>query len=319
MPRVVGRKLELAIGALNGLVGDYLELHENGLRTELSLVAGGEPIALTKRSLAAAYPAPSPRVALLVHGLMCTEDVWQMPDGESYGSLLQADLGITPLFVRYNSGLPIAENGRRLSALLGELVAIFPVPIAELILIGYSMGGLVVRAACHTAKLDGLPWIHRVERAIYIGTPHLGAPLERAGRVLTRLMRAIPDPVTHLVADIAELRSDGVKDLGDADLRHEDRARRKPSLSLRDARHPVPLLEGIQHYLAAAALSDDPRLMTMFGDVLVPVPSGTDGACTDPASIALPPSHVKLFPKMSHVALAHHPTVYPAIREWCAS
>lgn len=325
MHRVVGRKLELAIGALNGLVGDYLERNQNGLRTELSVIAGGGRVSLTKQSLAAAYPAASSRVAVLVHGLMCTEDVWQMPaadarvprDAESYGSLLARDLGITPVFIRYNSGLPIAENGARLAKLLGPLVARWPTPVTELILIGYSMGGLVVRAACHVAKLEGLPWLEQVERAIYVGTPHLGAPLERAGRVLTRVLRAIPDPVTRLVADIAELRSDGVKDLGDADLRHEDRARRQHTLSLRDPQHPVPLLPGIQHYLAAASLSDDPRLMTIFGDALVPVPSGTDGACKDDASIALPPSHVRLFPKMSHIAIAHHPDVYPAIRAWC--
>jgi triacylglycerol lipase len=317
MHRVVGRKLELAIGALNGLVGDYLERNQNGLRIEMAVIAGGERVSLTKQSLAAAYPAASSRVAVLVHGLMCTEDVFQMPDGQSYGSLLARDLGLTPVFVRYNSGLPIAENGAALAKLLGPLVARWPTSVTELILIGYSMGGLVVRSACHVAKLEGLPWLEQVERAIYVGTPHLGAPLERAGRVITRVLRAIPDPVTRLVADIAELRSDGVKDLGDADLRHEDRARRRHGLSLRDPEHPVPLLPGIQHYLAAASLSDDPRLMTIFGDVLVPVPSGTDGACIDGASIALPPSHVRLFPKMSHVALAHHPDVYPAIREWC--
>lgn len=317
MQRVVGRKLELAIAALNGLVGDYLERNQNGLRTELSLVVAGEAVSLTGQSLAVAYPAASSRVAVLVHGLMCTEDIWQMPDGESYGSLLGRDLGLTPALIRYNSGLPIAENGAHLSKLLAELVRAWPTPVTELILIGYSMGGLVVRAACHVAKLEAEPWLALVRRAIYVGTPHLGAPLERAGRVLTRVMRAIPDPVTRLIADLAELRSDGVKDLGDADLRHEDRARRRASLSLRDPLHPVPLLPGIQHYLAAASLSDDPRLMTIFGDVLVPVPSGTDGACKDGASIALPPSHVRLFPKMSHIAIAHHPDVYPAIRAWC--
>jgi len=175
----------------------------------------------------------------------------------------------------------------------------------------------VVRAACHVGKLENHRWLKLVKRAIYVGTPHLGAPLERAGRVLSKVLRAIPDPTVRLIHDLAEMRSAGVKDLGDADLRHEDRLLRKETMSLRDPRHPVPLLPQISHYLAAGSLSADPRLMTIFGDVLVPVPSGTDGACFDGASIGLPPSHVKLFPKTSHIALAHHLDVYAAIRGWC--
>jgi hypothetical protein len=191
------------------------------------------------------------------------------------------------------------------------------VPLDEIIPIGFSMGGLVVRGGCHVASLEGHRWIDRVQRAIYVGTPHLGAPLERAGRVFTRVMRAIPDPYTRLIAELGDMRSDGIKDLGDGDVRHEDRARRQHRFALRDPRHPVPLLDRIRHHLVAASIAKDPTFAPFFGDALVPVPSATNGECivTDP--YALLPEHVKILGGVAHITLAHHPEVYAHVRAWC--
>jgi pimeloyl-ACP methyl ester carboxylesterase len=41
----------------------------------------------------------------------------------------------------------IADNGNELVGLLDELVAGWPVPVTEIVLIGHSMGGLVARSA----------------------------------------------------------------------------------------------------------------------------------------------------------------------------
>ena len=184
--------------------------------------------------------------------------------------------------------------------------------------VGYSMGGLVVRSACHVARIGKRGWLSLVRRAIYVGTPHLGAPLRaRWAARSRRSCGAIDDPYTRLVGELADLRSDGVKDLGDADLRHEDRGAEGPPRRLRDARHPVPLLPEIQHYLVAGSLSDDPAgLAALFGDALVPVHSATDGL-VDPTSDVLPPSHVKILGGRSHMMLAHDPEVYEVIRAWC--
>ncbi len=317
----MGTKLELAIAVLNGAVGDFLARTDNGLATPMTLVHEGAPIAVTRASLARAGATEAKRVAILVHGLMCTESVWTMADGSDYGSLLRRDLGIAPLYVRYNSGLPIPDNGASLAQLLQEIADALP-EAEEIIPIGFSMGGLVIRSATHVAALEPneageRAWLRRVRRAIYCGTPHLGAPLERVGRIVTRLLSKVPDPTTQLVAQIADLRSDGLKDLGDADLRHDDRARRGSNLGLRDPRHPVPLLAGIRHHLAAGSLSIDPRLAGILGDAVVPLSSGTDGACIDAATIALPPEHVRLFPGFIHMAMANHPDVYARVREWC--
>jgi pimeloyl-ACP methyl ester carboxylesterase len=240
---------------------------------------------------------------VLAHGLMCTETVWRPADGSpDYGAALARDLGYTPLYLRYNTGLPFAENGEALAQLLERVLAEYPQPIEELLLIGFSMGGLVIRSACHVGSQAGHRWLSLVRRAIYAGTPHLGSPYERAGRLLAGLLAAIPDPYTRLLADIGNLRSQGIQDLGDG-LGHPE--------------HPVPLLPAIRHYLAAGTLSADPRLATLFGDALVPVPSGTNGAVTRATWHALPPDHVKIFPRVGHMAMARHPDVYAQIRAWC--
>jgi pimeloyl-ACP methyl ester carboxylesterase len=313
----MGKKLELAIAALNGLVGDHLARTDNGLATPMLLVHRGEPLPLERSAIAEALGHDAARVVVLVHGLMGTESVWELPDGSDYGSLLARDLGYSPLYVRYNSGRSIAHNGAELSRLLAALVELAPRPLERLLLLGHSMGGLVIRAACHSASLASQPWLPLATHAIYVGTPHLGAPLERAGRVLSKLIASVPDPVTRLVAQVADLRSDGIRDLGDADLRDEDRARRAPVLGLSDPAHPVPLVDGMRHLLVAGSVSADPRIAALFGDAIVPLESATDRRT--PGGLQPREAHcdVKHLPGISHLGLAHDARVYEAIRSWC--
>ncbi|MET0385290.1 MAG: alpha/beta fold hydrolase [Polyangiales bacterium] len=310
----MGKRLEQTLAVLNGLIGDYLSRTHNGLATEMSLRRNESELSCERASLARALPNASSKLVVLVHGLMCTEDIWRMPDGEDYGSCLERDLGFTALYVRYNSGLPIADNGAQLSALLAQLCAAYPVAIEELLLVGYSMGGLVVRAACHTGALAQLPWLARVRRCVYVGTPHLGAPAERVGKVVAEVLHTIPNPYTRLISELGDLRSAGMKDLGHADLRHEDRVARSV-WSLRDASHPVPLLASIEHHLIAGSMFGDPRLAVLFGDSLVPVVSAT--FAKQGVDALIPPERVRVIPSASHVALARHPAVYARLREIC--
>ncbi len=289
----MARRLDLALGILNGALGDHLARTHNGLAIEMAWVRDGVAIA-------AAQLAVGPRVVVLVHGLMANEASWQFPDGNDYGALLARDLSFAPAYVRYNTGLPIVENGRHLARLLAELTQQQPSPsssIRELVLVGHSMGGLVLRAACHAAYVEGLPWLDRVRRAFYIGTPHLGSPVERAGRVLAKVLRSIPDPYTQLIAEIADARSAGIKDLG-------------------NGAHPIPLLPQIEHHVIAASLWKSPQLALLFGDLLVPVESATSGLVTDAAALALPQERVHVLRGIGHNALAHSPVVYDLLRGW---
>jgi triacylglycerol lipase len=307
----MGKGLETTLAVLNGLVGNYLSRTGNGLATEMSLYRDDLPLAAERTVLATAFPHATPHLVVFVHGLMNTESIWRLPDGTDYGSLLERDLGWTPAYVRYNSGVAISDNGARLSALLQSLVDAYPTPIEELLLIGFSMGGLVIRSACHAAETHGHTWLSHVRRIIYVGTPHLGAPGERIGKLTTEVLRAIPNAYTRLISEIADLRSDGIQDLAHAALRVEDRAIARSPWDLRDARHPVPLLPDIEHHLIAGSFFVDPRLTFLFGDSVVPVASATYAGH---ALELLPPERVHVLPGLSHIALAHSPAVYERIK-----
>lgn len=295
----MGRRLEATLGILNGAIGDYLERTGNGLATDMQLIRG---------------PGPhGPKVVVLVHGLMCTETVFKMKDGSDYGSRLAEDLGFSPVYVRYNSGLAIPQNGALLAQRLEALVGDWPTAVEELLLLGFSLGGLVMRSACHAALDKGHRWLALVRRAIYVGTPHQGAPAERAGRVLGALLRAAPDPVTRLIGEIGDLRSAAIKDLGDA--RFTEAPCGDEPLALGDRRHPVPLLPQIRHYLIAGSVS--PRLAGLFGDAIVPISSGTNGQKRVRGCPQLPPHNVKIVAGIAHMTLPCHPHVYEQIRAWC--
>lgn len=315
--------LELAIAVLNGAVGDYLVRSQNGLAMPMQLFDGagrtlGDPAAPPPIE----EPAAQRAVALFVHGLMSTESVWEDDAGETYGARLARELGVQALFLRYNSGLHISQNGEALDALLCRWFAGLASPPDELLLVGHSMGGLVLRSACHFAatKEPESPWLGRVRRAFYLGSPHLGAPLERAGNALTWALRkvgaTVKEPITELVADVLALRSAGVKDLRFGNLRHEDWEGHDPDALLRNRRHPVPLLEPIRHHLIAGTFSDDPTVSALFGDALVPVPSATGQARPQHRASPFPQAHVRVLVGMDHLRLAHDDEVYRQLRAW---
>ncbi|WP_240359874.1 esterase/lipase family protein [Pyxidicoccus trucidator] len=318
--RASGGGVEFAIGVLNGVVGDYLHRQDNGLATPMEFFHDGRPLRLDRESLQRAYPHSRGRLALWVHGLAVTEAVWSFPSepAVTYGSLLEQDAGFTPLYLRYNTGLHISDNGESLARLLEELVAAFPVPVEELVLVGYSMGGLVVRSACHVAAEAGHTWLSHVRRAVYIGVPHLGSPLERVGRAVSWVLRKVPNAYTQLIADVADLRSSGVKDLGVARLLRRDWEDGDPDVPLQSRAHPVPLLPRISHHLVVGALAAQERhlLSMLFGDGVVPLTSAAGRAGGAVHDLLVPPENVRVVTGIHHVALAHDAQVYARLRAW---
>ena len=134
------------------------------------------------------------------------------------------------------------------------------------------------------------------------------------GRVVADVLDAIDDPYTRLIADISNLRSAGVKDLGDAPLRSEDRGKAQ----LRDAAHPVPLLASMRHHLVAGSLQFEPSIAALFGDSdsVVPISSATDGHVRG-GNTAPPIDRIAVIPGCTHVGLAHDAKVYERIKSWC--
>ena len=297
----MGRHLDQALAVLTGAVGDSLARSGNSLATPMTLVHAGAPLAATREALAAAYPQANSHAVLLVHGLMATETYFALDarpaaaEPEDYAAVLQRAHGWTPLRLRYNSGAAPQRNAADLARLLEQLVAAWPVPLTELALVGHSMGGLAVRGACAVAAAHGQAWLNLVRRVAFLGTPHLGAPLERAGRQLTGWLRAAPDPVAQLVGQWADLRSAGIRELGD--------------------RIQVGLLPTVQNLLVAGTLAEATPLHACLGDGMISVHSALGG--WDAVAV---PSHIVLrtLPGVSHGGLAHSPQVAALLVDWLA-
>lgn len=302
------------ISALNGAVGDHLETTRNPLAVALEFCRAGRALSLAPAKLARELHGDSGTLYVLVHGLGLNDSQWLDRDGEDFGTRLESELGGRTVRLRYNSGRRISANGRDFARRLQELVDAHP--FERIVLIGHSMGGLVCRSACSYALRAELPWRERLVAAICLGSPHLGAPLERIGGRLSAALEAVP--YTRALAKLTERRSAGVKDLRHGWCSDRDRTRRR---SDDDTIEPLPRLPQGEWYLAAATLagSSDGARARWIGDGLVPVPSAL-GQHPDPSrSLHLPPDRRHVFRGLGHMDLLNHPQVYAQLRDWIAA
>ena len=293
---------DAALGALNGAVGDYLQRSNNPLDLGLSLRFRDRYLDATSGT-----PELPARLAVYVHGLGTTEWSWCFNAFEAhgdaaqcFGTLLEKDAGLAPLFVRYNSGRRVVENG---SLLADALERAFEQRLPqELVLVGHSMGGLVLQSACHQAVERGYGWPSRVSRVFSLGSPHQGAPLEQLGSAAATLLAGIDWPSTRIPGEILRRRSAGMQDL-----------RRGQVL---DGDEPARLLPQASYYFVSATITSDPHhpLGWLAGDVLVRVPSASGPARMEPGAHF----ETSCLGGMVHQELQNHPDVYAVLKRACA-
>ena len=320
-----GRPGRVALAILNGAHGDLLQREAPALALDMSVRVAGRAVPPDGGALREAFPDATGRLAVFLHGLTETEDSWgwgaQRHHGDrsvTFGSRLCQDLGLTPVHLRYNTGLHISENGRALDTLLAGLVEEWPVPVQDVVLIGHSMGGLVARSALHQAgggTADAHAWTGLVRDTITLGSPHLGAPLERGVHRLSAQLARLPE--TRPLAKLLTLRSVGIKDLRRGTLVETDWSGHDLDGLTPGPHTYVPLHDGARHFVVLATLSRDPggRLADLLGDLLVP-PRSASGDTGDDDRLAFPPDHVHRIGGMHHQDLLGHPLVYARIREW---
>ena len=311
------RRGSAVIAALNGLVGDRLERSGSDLHQPASVRVDGETVALDAGSLSATFPDATSRLVVFLHGLMGNEFYWDWGGahpGDTYGARLATDLGCTPIYLRYNTGLHVSENGRSVAALLEELMHAWPVEVQEVALVGHSMGGLIARSACHQGSESGRRWTERVRHVISLGTPHLGAPLEQGAHVAAEALHALPE--TRMLGAFLRRRSAGIRDLRQGSLVDEDWRDRDPNALRAAACKEVPLLQGATHFFVSATITRSPRhpLGRLLGDILVLTPSATGRGRT--RRIPFKAEHGHHVSPAHHLALLNHPQVYKRLREW---
>ena len=302
--RVPGAREQAARSAVNGVFGDSLREAGSAIAIQMGLHADGKPLTITRLALQGLRP----RVCVFIHGLACDEgswalrnDAWQtspwadlLHAGEpiQYGALLAKEYGVSAIYLRYNTGLSFEHNAAQLSALLQQAADAAP-QVRDWTLIGHSMGGLVARRAHAIATENDAIWARTALMIVCLGSPHLGAPLEQAGQMLSTALNAMQ--VTRPLARIAEARSRGIKD-----LRHGLARSALSSPALR---------------LVFGTLGDDEEaglgslIGKLVGDGLVMPASAADaGLDGDVERVELA--------GLGHMSLLNHPRVYAVLRGW---
>ncbi len=261
-----------AIGILDGLIGDQLTAERSPLAPEIAVRVDGAVVPITPGDLATAFPRATGHLTVFLHGLMETEFAWERGGKPTYGARLADDLGSTEVMIRYNSGLHISDNGRRLAQLLDDLVLSWPVPVTDLTLIGHSMGGLVIRSACHQA-VDPY-WPKLVRQTVCLGTPHLGAPLARGVHWATAALRL--RPTSRPFGTLLGRRSAGVRDLFHGAIAEDHWRDTDPDAFRQPAVDYPPLMEGARHLYVTATVTRRPDhpFGRIVGDGLVMTNSG---------------------------------------------
>ncbi|HAO59039.1 MAG TPA: hypothetical protein DCQ89_01180, partial [Psychrobacter sp.] len=135
--------LKQGVNIINGMIGDHLIDQQSPLAVPMTLYDRyGQPLGNKL----------SGRIVVLCHGLALSYLNWHPCEDDSLGeNIALAQPQSTVLYLDYNTGKRISQNGRRLSHIIKQLVEENP-DITQIDLVGYSMGGLVARSALFYAE-----------------------------------------------------------------------------------------------------------------------------------------------------------------------
>ena len=347
-----GPHREAIISALNGVCGDHLAQSGNTLAIPMRLRVLLPPLApseetpvkensIKKQSAKQQIPfanlfevekrfveihprpkalaekdfSPGRRLLILAHGLSMNDREWTSHQ-HNHAETLAENNDYTPVYVLYNSGRNVSTNGRELCNQLSGLLDTWPVPVDSITFIGFSMGGLLTRSAMKIAKDEGHAWLDKVDKAVYIGTPHHGAVMERGGYWLQKSLTY--SPYTAPLSALGRIRSAGITDLRHGNVSDDDWQHHDEHEDNADRRRPTPLADDIKHYAIAATLSKSPgeRVGKLLGDGLVHPSSATGRHKDRDLNLTFPEDHTKILYDLGHLAMLHDSRVLDQLREW---
>ncbi len=261
------RRGRAVLGAVSGIIGDGLDERQPALAPQLRMRLHGGRLRRVPANLAddaARSGIATGRLAIFAHGLCETDLCWSFAAEKrwgdrsaTYGSMLRDDDGWTPVYLNFNTGIHISENGRELADRLEELIELWPVDVTEIAIIGHSLGGLVGRSAAHQGHALDQRWVPKLRHIVGLGTPHLGAPLERFVNAGTHRMARLPE--TRPIARWLNKRSVGIKDLRYGCVVEEDWFGFDADELLNDRCTPASMLPGVAYSVASATLSREPE------------------------------------------------------------
>ena len=289
-PPLVTRRMR---AAMNGVMGDKLQAWGNPLRQHMELVdhEGSELDSNTMQQ--------GKGLVLFVHGLCLSEWDWQGRQHRSFVAGMQRQ-GFGVAWLRYNTGLPIWENGAALAQLLESVWQ--GDKERKLVLVGHSMGGLVIRSALHYGRDSDLRWLDDVSHMACLASPHAGAPLEKLGNFANSLLGV--SPYSKPLMALGNIRSLGIRSLRHGAIH--------PSMAEGGKSPASALPESLNVLLLAARLGTDPA-RHWIGDGLVPVASAL-------SEDHFPPQHATiervLLDDVGHMRLLQDARTYQSLRDW---
>ncbi|MBL8021122.1 MAG: hypothetical protein JNM27_15735 [Leptospirales bacterium] len=304
---------------LNGVVGDKLAESGHSRAIQMSFRLDGMDVATTDPRLRATVERGA-NVLIFVHGLMADEVLWQehAPGKPGFAPRLAEAAGLTALYVRYNSGLHVSENGRALSNLIQSFVDQYSPGSIDIV--AHSMGGLVSRSAGYYAGVQDQNWTSKLRRVVLLGVPNDGSYLEKLGHLTTTILKTIWTIPTRIIGDIANQRSNGIKDLRWGFLVDEDWKAAGAEGLLSVKRTDVPPIENVTYYVVVGTLTKDDQspVNLYFGDGLVGRRSATGevfrraqaGAEEDQQDFLV----FRVFAGLGHVALIMNEDVYEYVK-----
>lgn len=308
---------ETLIAIINGVVGDHLEATGNPLAIPMSFRQHGRLLPLDER-LGDCLDKPTGKLAIMIGGLCMSDRMWTY-QGHDHGAALQADLGFTPVYLHYNTGRHVSTNGRELAARMEELIAAWPVPLEDVVIVAHSLGGLVTRSALHYAAEAGLGWPSRVSKIVFMGTPHYGAPLERGGHWLQWALQV--SPYSAPIAKLARLRSAAITDLRHGYLLDEDWNGAADRFGHTAPPERTPALPpNIRCYAMAATLGAREGAVAdvLLGDGMVPLDSALGRHKLPDRTLGFAPERQWVGYGLGHIDLICRPEAYAALRAMVA-
>ena len=320
---------EAILSALNGVLGDHLVLSNNPLAISMQLRHRGQALSLSREALSAQLPNATGKIVVLVHGLCMNDLQWKTGGDDAtkvhdHGAALQRDLGYTPVYLRYNSGQHVSVNGREFATVLKSMLTSWPVPVESLVIVAHSMGGLVSRSAFYYGRKARHAWCKSLDKIVFLGTPHSGAPLERGGHWIDILLGATP--YASPFAKLGKVRSSGITDLRHGSLVDDDwqgERRFEPPL---DGLIHLPLPNGVKCYVIAATIDDGLQTKSvstagkrLLGDGLVPLASALGKHKDEERNLSFPTDHQCVLRGVNHMGLLKAAQVYPSLKAFVAA
>ena len=307
---------EALLAAPNGAFGDHLARSDNPLALPMELRPAESTQASTRSSLSPSASGHGARWLILVHGLCMNDRQWHR-GGHDHGRELARAHGFRPVYLRYNTGLSVADNGAQFAETLEAFLQRHGRAEDEVVILGHSLGGLVARSAAGQARARRYRWAGQLRQLIFLGTPHAGSPVAAGGRAIDLALSL--SPYAAPLSRLTQARSEGLRDLHrglGADLSglpegvvpHAIAGAIAGTLRERPGRPGQNLGQHLSQHLG----------QNLMGDGLVTVPSALARQRAGSGAAGIRPEHQRVLDGVGHFDLLSDRAVFDQLARWLA-